>query len=681
MENDLKRCCRCGNEKPTTEFYKSGIGFSTYCKPCHAEYTKLKARERAAENKARYPQQANESSSAKIGPGSKYSDFDLFEPFDAAPREPWLIDLAKKYEADINPLGNPFQIGLLFDVTQTPGYTLTNAGSQTGKSRAHLIETIIMVTGRVPLSMRYDKGVDTGVKRKVTPANINRFGLQPDGSCGNIVGVGKYPLEKIPPKDSFPEVWIACIAEVKEKMWRKRLVELIPDDCLDKTKGRNGWSEMRQLFFIKGGLGGAIIRLITYEQKYRKVEGDMAWMIILDEEPTEREYYISAAEHCRYLRFCFTPLRGLSWAYYDTYLPVIQGIKKNVNIYSCTQYDSPYQNRAKIDAKLPGYKPYEVKVRVFGQFAEMIGKPYYTYEITQAFLKAYIPRHTLARILPTMKPDTVRDLLDIKIQIESVESADEDIWEIYEARTEHDAYFLSADVGQGNDNPDIAANSSVAYVRRLPRVADGEKEPVMVAALQTHMRNVEFAWMCLYAACYYNLALIAPETGVSADGAVFVTTIAGYPYIYLHVSTNDKTRQLQERFGFDTKANTRKHAFDLVGTWIYSHADSSKIYHYPLLKEISECVVGKGGKPDHTDRGSTDCILAYGISEYVYDRAKTQIKCNKRMETEDEFTGNGMLFPNIFGMSRSMKETRPVLGSSRGMDSRFGFRQMAEKQF
>ena len=201
-----KRCCRCGIHKSAAEFYKSGEGLSTYCKPCHAEYSKEMARKRKAEKDAKYLRinKATEDIAHKVG--SKYCDFDLFEPFDAAPRAPWLMDLAKKYEVELDPAGAPFQIGLLFDCTRTPGYTLTNAGSQTGKSRAHLIETIIMTTGRVPVSMRYDKGVDTGVPRKVTPENIERFGLLPDGSCGNIIGVGKYPLEKIPPKNSCPVV-------------------------------------------------------------------------------------------------------------------------------------------------------------------------------------------------------------------------------------------------------------------------------------------------------------------------------------------------------------------------------------------------------------------------------------------------------------------------------------------
>jgi hypothetical protein len=157
---------------------------------------------------------------------------------------------------------------------------------------------------------------------------------------------------------------------------------------------------------------------------------------------------------------------------------------------------------------------------------------------------------------------------------------------------------------------------------------------------------------------------------------VFVTTIASYPFLYRHVSTNQKTGKLQDKLGFDTKNPTRKYAFDLVGTWIYNHVEASKIYHYELLKEISECVIGKGGRPDHPDRGSTDCIMAFGISEYVYALARNQIRNNRSFNVESDGNTPGRLFPNIIGLNMPTKETRRILGSTRGMDSRFGAGKM-----
>ncbi len=604
--------------------------------------------------------------------------FNFFEPFDVPSRPQWLLDLAKKYDVELNPEGCPFQIGALMCKIRTPGYALSIAGSQDGKSRPLLIDATIMGTGKIPISMCFDKGVDTGHARKVTPENIKRFGQLPDGSCGNIIGVGKYPIEKIPPEGSGAQIWIGSLAEVKAKMWQPRLAQLIPQSFLEDHRGNNGWSERRQTFTFTTGVQ---IRLITYEQKYRKTEGEMAWMIILDEEPPDRNYFISAMEHCRYLRIPFSPINGLGfWSYYDCYLPIVQGVNKDSVIFSCTQYDSPFHERFEIDAKLKIYKDYEIKARVFGRFSEVCGKPFYTYEVTQQLLKAYIPRHTLARIVPMSKIEEARDALEVKMRLEPAEKKEDDVWEIYERLGEHDAYWLSADVAEGNDDPDKAANASVAYVRRLPRIAEGEKDPVMVATLYTHMRNVEFAWMCLYGAVYFNCCLIAPEVGVSADGAVFTTTIISYPYLYRHMSTNSKTMQVQSKIGFDSRGGaSRRYAFDLIGTWIYTHMERSGIYHYQLLKEISECIQGKDGRPDHPERGSTDCLIAFGVSEYVRDLALNQIRCNRQPLKNEHAQDNGMRFPNILGMNRQPMETRKVIGSSRGLDQRYGVGKMATR--
>jgi len=602
--------------------------------------------------------------------------FNFWEPFDCPPRPDWLIEVGRKYDVELSPEGTPFQTGLLLDTTQTPGYTMSIAGSQVGKSLTLLVESLIMATGKIPISLSFDKGVDTGHARKVTPENIKRWGQLPDGSCGNIIGVGKYPVEKIPPPDSGAQIWIASLAEVKHKMWETKLRKLAPSAFLDDKRNNGGWSVVRQTFSFTTGVQ---IRLITYEQSYRKTEGEMAWMVVLDEEPPIRDYFVSATEHCKYLRLCFTPINGLGWSYEDCYVPALQDKKGTVKIFNCTQYDSPFQERAKVDAKLLTYKTYEIKSRIFGVFSDVEGKPYFSYEVTQQFLKKYIPRHTLARIIPMSKPETARDALGIKMRLEPAEEAGDDVWEIYEQLNNNDAYWMSADVAEGNENPDDAGDYSVAYVRRLPH--GEEKEPVMVAALRSHMRNVEFAWMCLYAAVYFNCALLCPETGMSVDGGVFLATIKEYPYFYRHTNINHKTQQVQEKLGFDCRGGAaRKYAVDLVGTWIVDHLDNSKIYHYPLLKEMSELKVGKGGKPDHPLNGSSDCVIAFGISAYVYDLAKNQIRCNRQPLKNEHAQDNGMRFPNILGLNRQPMETRRVIGSARGLDSRYGVGRMAVRQ-
>lgn len=599
--------------------------------------------------------------------------FDYFEPFDCGPRAPWLLELAKKHDVELKPEGDPFQIGVMMDCTETPGYTISLAGSQTGKSRPLLIEAIIMATGRIPISMQFPAGVDTGVPRLMDKDTVARFGIQPDGTCGTIKGVGVYPAEKIPDRGTGAEIWVGSFREVKEKMWRKRLDLLIPDGELDPKHGRGGWSERHQTYSFRKT--GVRIRMNTYEQEYRKMEGDVAWMLILDEEPPVRDFFISAAEHCKYLRLCYTPINGLGWSYDDCYQPIVKGKAKNARIYFCTQYDSPFQTKEKVDAKFASYKPYEIKSRIFGQYTELTGKPYFDFHITKKFLDDYVPRYKLGRILPTSIPESPADAPDIKMRLDPAPEPASDVWEIYETYSPSYSYWLSADTATGAEDPNMAQDMSCAYVRRLPHAE--EAEPHMVAALRSGTRSSEFAWLCLYAACYYNNCLIAAETGVSADGAAFVTTLKGYPHLYRHVSMNSKTRQLHTKIGFDMKGPTRKYIFDLIGTWCMEHQDNSKLYHYHLIKELSECIVGKMGRPDHSGRGSTDCLTAFGISEYVYQLARSQIRNNRNASEEDRhaerFVGH-VLFPNIFNMNNNARETRPVLGSRNGMDRRFGFR-------
>lgn len=933
--------------------------------------------------------------------GNEQTFFNLFEPFDVKERPSWLLAAAKQDEVEISPHGSLFQIGVLMDCQETPGMAAVIAATQTGKSISALIEAIIMASGQVPVCMRYAKGVDTGVPRIVNEENIARFGLNAQGNCGNIIGVGIYPKEKIPPAGN--QIWICTYKEAKDKMWRKKFAKIIPPYFLDTTIGTNGFSESKQTYFFTNG---NTISFITYEQDYHRVEAEKAWLIILDEEPPDRRFYISAVEHCRYLRSYFTPINGLcfdeateiltnhgwrsintvnlgdkiatwkngkisftecdkiyqkqavgtmkrikgrtfdalvtenhrwpvtyntridecklvetknlkssqripvngefqewienkkypdafvslmgwmlsdgtinkgkrsitiyqsktrypdkcdeidklcrelnlrvrkterqydyqdgtkgiavrwdcyshneivknrdsqrsrrvgevfddldyvmqmrklsknpptewlfsltkrqarllfdamnrgdgtlvrkdiwrytqinddasefyktlafllgysiadywdytekgkkvhkimtahrttkavsnlsitneyysgkiwcvstragtliakrngtiyvsgnSWMYHEIYLPIIRGENRHCKLYTCSQYDSPYHNREKVEMKRSKYKPYEIKARVWGQFSDMAGKPYYTFDITQKLLRLYVPRYTLAKIMPPQRPETVRDALKLKMVFEPASETKDDTWEIYEQYSEDDTYWLAADIAEGNENPDASQDGSAAYIRRLPR--EGEKDPQMVSALYSRLRNVEFSWLCLYAAIYYNYCLMAPEAR-GEDAAVFLTTIINYPFIYKHVVTSDKTHRLKEMEGFDTTVGNRKLIFDMAGTWIYDRADNPRIYHYRLLKEFSECIVGKNGRPDHGDQGSTDCLLAFGISQYVFQFARNQIRNNRNQRFALTKEPAASTFPNLLGR-RMVKETRKILGTARGLDQR-----------
>jgi len=594
--------------------------------------------------------------------GKEYSLFAHFEPFDIPPRPDWIIDKAKSDGVELAREGGEFQVGLLLDTEHF--IAINQGGYQVGKSVAAIIESLIMVTGIPPIALRYEKGVDSGVPRVMSPENIKRFGMQKDGTCGNITGVGIYPKEKIPAAGG-QQIWVCTFKEAREKYWVPRLKKWMPQYVLDKSKGVDGYSEKKATFFFNNG---NIISFITYEQDYHRVQAEKPWMIVFDEEPIDRRFYIAGLGHCHYLRMMFSPINGLSWSFYDLYMPVKRGETKDVIVRHCSQYDSPYHTRKEVDKMRSLLKPYEIKAQVWGIYSEMEGKPYYRFKITERHILKYIPRHTFATIKPLVQIETANEAIKVKMQYLTMEKRGVDTWEIYEEYKENGSYWLAADVAEGNDDPDKAADKSVAYIRRLPIKDDGEAEPVMVAALHSTMRNIEFAWCCLYASIYFNYCLMAPEAR-GEDGAVFVTAIRGYPFIYQHIVTSDTTNRQKKMLGFDTTTPTRKIIFDMVGSWVYDHEENSRIYHKSLLEEIHACIVGKKGRADHGKRGSTDCIVAFGISEYVRNTAIAQIRNNiqyrYRFDEEKDF-GDGLL--DKYKLKQN--ETRPVLGSRRGMDVR-----------
>jgi len=593
--------------------------------------------------------------------GKEFSLFSHYEPFDVPPRPEWLIAKAKADGVELSKEGNEFQVGYLLDTDHF--IAINQGGYQVGKSIDAIVESVIMSSGNVPISLRYEKGVDTGVKRIMSPENIDRWGLQEDGTCGNIIGVGVYPKEKIPSAGGR-QIWVCTFKEAREKYWIPKLKKWMPEHALNKSRGVDGYSEKKSTFFFNND---NLIGFITYEQDYRRVQAEKPWMIVFDEEPVDRRFYTAAIGHCKFLRMTFTPINGLSWSYHDLYMPVQRGETKNVIIRHCSQYDSPYHTRKDVDKMRSLLKPYEIKAQVWGIYSAMEGKPYYRFKITEEHLRNYIPRHTLATIKPLAGVETAKEAMGVKMQLSTVESPGPDVWEIYEEYKENGAYWLSADVAEGSDKPEEAADKSAAYIRRLPIKEDGEDEPVMVAALHSTMRNIEFAWACLYAAIHYNYCLMAPEA-TGEDGAVFVTAVRGYLFMYQHIVISDVTNRQKKMQGFETTGQTRKISFDLVGSWLYDHDENSKIYHKPLLEEVHACIVGKKGRADHTKHGSTDCIVAYGISEYVRNTAIAQIRNNGkyryRREDEKDF-GDGLI--EKYGVK---KESRPILGSRRGMDTR-----------
>jgi hypothetical protein len=617
--------------------------------------------------------------------------FMSFEPWDVERRPDWFTESCKadginfnEYLKIIPPDPHPFQTGSMMS---TNILDCTIAGSQLGKSFPEIVDTIIQLTGEVPFSMKFEKGVDTGILRPVTVENVKRWGRRDAVSgtfidrdifavkdpqawnCGTIIGCGLYPKEKICPT-SGGMAWVGTTKEAKNQFWWPKFKDIIPKHLLDRKRGIDGFSELRQQVHL---VGGATITIITYEQGYNRFEARRVWKIILDEEPEDRRIFTAALGHCERLRMSFTPYNGISWSYFDIFKKIEEGAR--IGLYHATQYDSPYQTRADVDERKSIMKKWEIAARVYGLYSEQTGRPYYDRDKVYVWLNSHVRAARYASFMPTKPASTIYELVSTPVSMidrPAIDSeSEQDVWEIYEDVRPGCEYWMGVDTSDGAEEISAAADRSAAIIMRLPDEKAGEHEPVIVAAIRSIMQPSEFSRVCLYACVHYNNALLCPETrGQSA--ATFLATIRDYPYIFKMTVIRDADRKTTEHLGFDTNARTRKLIFDLVGDWIKSHEGDPRIPHMSLLREISACVVGEDGRPDHTTGKTLDSTVAFGIALYVFKYGREQIR-DYSIGIQQESIINRR-------HSAAFVETRPVLGSTRGLDMREKFPNAHTKQ-
>lgn len=604
-----------------------------------------------------------------------------FEPWDVKKREDWFLEETtrdgvnfKEHMKIIPPDPHPFQTGSLLSLNTLD---VNQGANQIGKSFPEVIDTIIQLTGEVPFSLKHEKGVDTGIKRPITVENIKRFGRfdarsgsfidkdifavkdKSEWDCGTIKGVGMYPREKICPK-SNGSAWIGTTKEAKNQFWWPRFKEIIPKHLLDLKRGVGGFSELRQQVHL---LGGATITIITYEQGYNRFEASRVWKCILDEEPEDRRIFAAAIQHCERLRMCFTPYNGISWSYFDIFKKIEEGAK--IGLFHATQYDSPYQSRDDVNDRKTIMKKWEIAARIYGLYSEQTGRPYYDRDKLYFWIQNNIRHCRYGTFVPSKPYSSIYELVATPVSCADANAADaeseQDVWEIYEDVKPGAEYWMGIDTSDGAEDLSAAADRSAAIIMRSPDEQAGETEPVMVAAIRSIMEPSEFSKVCLWACVHYNNALMCPETrGQSA--ATFLASIRDYPYIFKMTVIRDADRKTTEHLGFDTNARTRKLLFDLVGDWIKSHEKDPNLPHMPLLRELSACVVGQDGRPDHTTGKTLDSAIAFGICLYVFRHGRDQIRCYQSTYEEPK--------DKRFKQRTGFVETRPVLGSEYGLDRR-----------
>lgn len=260
----------------------------------------------------------------------------------------------------------------------------------------------------------------------------------------------------------------------------------------------------------------------------------------------------------------------------------------------------------------------------------------FPYKTCKRFVDDFQPRHkSLSKIHPVTEAKTVRDAVKTVMKLFPVDEPGPDTLEVYEERRDDYAYFMAVNCARG----------SVCYVFRKPdiRKQENERWPVMVASLYSTETPVNFAWLCMYAACYYNRCLIAPESK-SGAGQSFVTEIWDYPYFMHMTAESGVNRKTTRKLGFDTNARTHTNALNKVKKWINEHDQESGLYHLQLLKEMLNEASGKG-RPDRPERMKDGCLMAFAVLLWTWDEERSQVTNNRPTPKKDNRTLHSILKP------------------------------------
>jgi hypothetical protein len=605
--------------------------------------------------------------------------FYLFEPYDVGKRPEWVLEQARKDGIDLytdemlTHIGadpHRFQTGFLLS---TAPFRTVIAGSRNGKTCIDLVELAIMVSGEKPISMRVEKGVKTGFKRKISKENIARFGRfdirsgafidhdinaqRPEGweewDCGYIVGAGIYPDEKIPKPGET--LWIGCTQRALTERWwpafeNEEDDDVFPKEFIDRKRGYNGYMKSENVVF---GVRRMRVALISYESGFRKFEaaGKEAigiWAVFFDEEPPDQACVTAAVTRCKYFSLSETPYLGITYTKGLIFNP--KKDKRKNQVFHATIYDSPYMDKETIDHRRSLYPVHEIGARIWGLHTELKGKPYFDRTKINAWIRANKIPFELGRFRAFeeydgmySRPDHEKPGLfsvDILLETKATVENQQDVWRIYEKRKDDTAYFLMADSSEGSDVP-IESGDVLASLVMRPPVGD-EMFPQIVASLRSTLKTVYFARVCSWALRYFNNALLCAEGPTRGSfNAIFYAELDDYPYWYNQPSERWSTRKYRTVKGFDTNVATRPAIFDSITEVLseYDILDIPEIRDVPLLKELAACILAtKNGKlrPDHPTDGSLDTAICYGQGLYVWKHNPEQIRCRAEIRRPDQ---------------------------------------------
>ena len=617
-----------------------------------------------------------------------------FEPWDVEERSDEIAKIAKEDGIDLyddevmRHIGkdpHPFQTGYLLS---TAKFRTLLAASRVGKTYPTFIELGIQVSNELPVSLRFPKGYDTNVRRMITPDNIRRFGrfdssngnfLDKDDSaplpqgwdewnCGNIIGVGIYPEEKICPEGGV--IWVGTTHKALWEFWWPRFTQsfqsLFPAEFLNKKKGVDGYTKSEWTVHC---VRNTRITIISYESDAKSFEAIETHSCVFDEEALRRECLTAAVNHTHFFSMSMTPYNGVTYT-----KKLIFNDKKDPDenqVFHATSYDSPYLTKDMIKHRRSLMEKWEIGARVWGFHTEAKGKPYYDRAKINIWIRKFKTPFVLGRFIPneefdgvTTRPDRDKPgLMSVKIRLEKegVQENQEDVWHIYESHNVEYAYYLMADSAEGSDIPGEAGDVLASLVMRPPDKKKGEQFPQIVASLRSTMKTQNFARVCLYATRFYNNALLCAEGPARGSyNALFYAENAEYPYWFLQTSMRNSTKKVRGTKGFDTNSATRIALFNGIREVLdeYEEDERPEINDEALLQELSGCIVKNvrgTNRPDHSDQSTLDTGICYGQGLFIWKHYSNQIK----NRNQKEFVEEGVI-TRLLPYLRSAEGEKPV---------------------
>ena len=585
-----------------------------------------------------------------------------FEPWGVTERSKLVLDQAIRDSVDlfsddlmrcVGRPPHPFQDGFLLSTKFFRGVFASN---QVGKSLGVFVDVVASATGEIPFSMRYPKGHDTGIPRPINRPNILRWGrrdresgevidfnprAKPDDSwnCGNVIGVGVFPAEKIVPPGS--SIRIASYQKnILENWWpsftgRKRdgMGAFMPHDLIDRNKGSHGlrgFNKQDYQCFLKRGV---VLQFLTYESGAEKFEG-IKVPTYLDEEPPSEDIVGAVVTHTSRWVLIETPIFGITHTR-DLIFP--KRPTADQDTFHATAYDCPYLTAREIEQQrsIIGGKEWELGARLWGVPTEQAGKPFYDRTKINFWIQRFRMPYRLVSFQPTREWDGIKSnprisrlpgLMDTPIRmVECGEDDQRTVWKLYEDREDGVGYVSASDQAEGAETPDAAGDLSTDVIGRPSE--DNPLRPVICATLRSTLPTPQFARESLYAARYFNNALLAPEMGKGAANEAYKMVASDWPWWFMDTITRQSTRKQVEYRGFCPTSDRRDAIYEtLIRDWL----DEYEIDQYPdipdewILREAAGAIVGKtrGGaaRCDHPLSGTLDSLTAFGILLFVHQK-------------------------------------------------------------